>query len=71
MSNTHIGSGPPSSQAVAKATEFASLGSRLVRFGQALQEGSTTVGELTRLASACGISFKLRVVADSDGRGDE
>ncbi|SCZ13195.1 hypothetical protein [Pseudomonas sp. NFACC37-1] len=51
--------------------EFSSLGARLVRFGQALQDPSTTVSELVRLAQACGITFKLRVVAESEGRDDE
>jgi hypothetical protein len=46
-------------------TEFAQLGQRLIRFGQALQEGSTTVAELAKLANSCGINFKLRVVAES------
>lgn len=45
--------------------EFASLGARLVRFGQALQEPSTTVSELSKLAGACGISLKLRAVSES------
>jgi hypothetical protein len=53
-----------------KASEFASLGARLVRFGQALQEGTTTVGELTRLANSCGIQLKLRAVAESGGLND-
>lgn len=47
-------------------SEFANLGARLVRFGQALQEPTTTVSELVRLAGACGINFKLRAVAESD-----
>ncbi|WP_277592942.1 hypothetical protein [Pseudomonas chlororaphis] len=51
--------------------DFAQLGSRLVRFGQALQEPSTRVGELVALAQACGINFKLRVVTDTDGGRDE
>ncbi len=51
-------------------SEFASLGARLVRFGQALQEPTTRVGELAELALACGINFKLRVVTESEGRGD-
>lgn len=51
--------------------EFAGLGARLVRFGHALQEGSTTVGELVSLAQACGINFKLRVVTESGGGNDE
>ncbi|WP_312026241.1 hypothetical protein [Pseudomonas sp. MSSRFD41] len=50
---------------------FASLGARLVRFGQALQEPSTRVGELVAMAQACGINFKLRVVTESEGRSDE
>lgn len=53
---------------VGAGSEFASLGSRLVRFGQALQEPSTKVGELVSLAQACGINFKLRVVAESEGQ---
>ena len=48
-----------------RAGELANLGARLVRFGQALQEPSTTVSELGRLAKACGINFKLRVASDS------
>ncbi|MHC8348673.1 hypothetical protein ACYZT7_04670 [Pseudomonas sp. RT4P38] len=44
------------------------MGARLIRFGHALQEGSTTVGELVTLAQACGINFKLRVAAESEGQ---
>jgi hypothetical protein len=46
-------------------TEFESLGDRLIRFGQALKEPATTVGQLTTLANSCGIDLKLRAVADS------
>jgi hypothetical protein len=52
-------------QSVTGGKEFASLGARLVRFGQALQEPSTTVSELAKLAGACGISLKLRAVAEA------
>ncbi|MBI6743296.1 hypothetical protein [Pseudomonas syringae] len=52
-------------------TEFQSLGERLIRFGQALQDPDTTVGQLTRLANSCGIALKLRTVAESMGRDDE
>jgi len=52
------------------ANEFSQLGSRLVRFGQAMQEPSTTVNELMRLAQACGINLKLRVVGESDDSAD-
>lgn len=55
----------------AAGNEFASLGARLVRFGQALQEPSTTVSELAKLASACEISLKLRTVSESGGDRDE
>lgn len=60
----------PEGPVLTKSTgnEFASLGARLVRFGHALQEGSTTVGELVARAQACGINFKLRVVAESEDR---
>ncbi|UVL33298.1 hypothetical protein LOY43_20320 [Pseudomonas sp. B21-041] len=54
-----------------QGNEFANLGSRLVRFGQALQEPSTTVSELAKLAGACGISLKLRAVSESGGDRDE
>lgn len=46
-------------------TEFESLGDRLIRFGEALKEPATTVGQLTALASSCGIALKLRTVAES------
>ncbi len=52
----------------AAGNEFAGLGARLVRLGHALQEPSTTVNELVALAMACGINFKLRVVAESGER---
>lgn len=52
-------------------TEFESLGDRLIRFGQALKEPETTVGQLTSLANSCGIALKLRAVAESGGRDDE
>lgn len=54
-------------QASKPRNEFGDLGQRLVRLGQALQEGSTTVGDLTRLATACGIKLHMRVVADTEG----
>ncbi|AMS13180.1 hypothetical protein PCAU_1945 [Pseudomonas chlororaphis subsp. aurantiaca] len=54
----------PTSTTSSQGNEFANLGARLIRFGQALQEGSTTVGELTSLAAACGISFKLKATAE-------
>jgi hypothetical protein len=50
---------------IAGGKDFAQLGVRLVRFGQALQEPTTRVGELVALAQACGIDFKLRMVAES------
>lgn len=60
----------PGREPAGSGSEFASLGARLVRFGQALQEPTTRVGELVALAQACGINFKLRVVVESEGRGD-
>ncbi|WP_139831882.1 MULTISPECIES: hypothetical protein [unclassified Pseudomonas] len=51
--------------------EFASLGARLVRFGQALQEPSTTVSELSKLAGACGIKLNLRAVVSSEISTDD
>lgn len=50
------------------ADDFAQLGARLVRFGRALQEPSTTVEVLTRLAAECGITLKLRVAADQESQ---
>ncbi|PWK31797.1 hypothetical protein [Pseudomonas sp. OV226] len=55
---------------VAMGNEFASLGTRLVRLGHALQEPSTTVHELVALAMACGIKLQMRAVAESEGRCD-
>lgn len=52
-------------------TEFQSLGDRLIRFGQALQNPETTVGQLANLANSCGIALKLRTVAESGDRNDE
>lgn len=60
----------PGRESSGAGSEFASLGTRLVRFGQTLQEPTTRVGELAELALACGINFKLRVVTESEGRGD-
>lgn len=51
-------------------TEFESLGERLIRFGQALQNPETTVGQLTALAGSCGIALKLRTVAESGENTD-
>lgn len=48
--------------------EFQSLGDRLIRFGQALQNPETTVGQLTQLANSCGIALQLRTVAESGDR---
>ncbi|UZE19615.1 hypothetical protein LOY70_08455 [Pseudomonas sp. B21-054] len=55
----------PGGSRIALNNEFSQLGSRLVRFGQAMQEPCTTVSDLMRLAQACGINLKLRVVAES------
>lgn len=49
------------------ANDLSKLGERLIRFGQALQDPSTTVGQLTGLASSCGIHLKLRATAESGG----
>ncbi|GFM73569.1 hypothetical protein PSCICL_45610 [Pseudomonas cichorii] len=53
------------------ANDLNKLGERLIRFGQALQDPSTTVGQLTGLASSCGVALKLRTVAESGARDDE
>lgn len=55
-------------QAARQRSEIGDLGQRLVRLGQALQEGSTTVGDLARLATACGIKLHMRAVAESGER---
>lgn len=52
-------------------SDLATLGDRLIRFGQALQDPETTVGQLTTLANSCGIALKLRAVANSGERSDE
>ena len=51
-------------------TEFESLGERLIRFGQALKDPETTVGQLTALANSCGIALKLRAVAESGAQNE-
>lgn len=51
--------------------EFEDLGERLVRFGKALQDSTTSVGRLDRLARECGITLRLRAVTDLEGIGHE
>ncbi|MFJ2713031.1 hypothetical protein ACIOZM_19355 [Pseudomonas sp. NPDC087346] len=51
-------------------SDLEKLGERLIRFGQALKSPDTTVGQLTALASSCGIKLKLRAVAESEARRD-
>lgn len=58
-------------QRPAAGNEFAILGARLVRFGQALQDHTTSVGHLSYLAKECGITLRLRAVADEDGNHDK
>lgn len=48
--------------------EFEDLGERLVRFGRALQDSTTSVAKLNQLARECGIKLRLRVVAQSGGK---
>lgn len=45
--------------------EFEDLGERLVRFGRALQDSTTSVARLNQLARECGITLRLRAVAES------
>ncbi|HEX8596731.1 MAG TPA: hypothetical protein VF682_26130 [Pseudomonas sp.] len=52
-------------------SDLEKLGDRLIQFGQALQSPETTVGQLTALASRCGIALKLRAVAESGAQTDE
>lgn len=51
--------------------EFKDLGERLVSFGKALQDPTTSVGQLVHLAGQCGIKLRLRVVADMEGAAHE
>ena len=46
-------------------TELSELGERLIRFGEALRDPGTTVGQLTSLAGSCGIKLHMRAVAES------
>jgi hypothetical protein len=48
-----------------QAGELASLGSRLVRLGQMLQDDQTKIGELMRLAADCRFNLNLHVAAES------
>ena len=50
--------------------EFEDLGERLVRFGKALQDSTTCVGRLNQLARECGITLRLRAVAEMEGAPD-
>ncbi|AVH36986.1 hypothetical protein AL532_11970 [Pseudomonas monteilii] len=47
--------------------EFEDLGERLVRFGEALQDATSSVGYLNQLAKECGITLRLRAVVDTEG----
>lgn len=47
--------------------EFEDLGERLVRFGKALQDSTTSAGRLNQLARECGITLRLRAVAEMEG----
>ena len=49
------------------SSEFEDLDERLVRFGKALQDSTTSVGRLNQLARECGITLRLRAVADMEG----
>ena len=53
-------------QAKQARNEFEDLGDRLVRFGRALQDSTTSVAKLNQLARECGITLRLRVVAESE-----
>ncbi|MDG9884138.1 hypothetical protein N7650_14970 [Pseudomonas sp. GD04058] len=46
--------------------DFEDLGERLVRFGRALQDSTTSVAKLNQLARECGITLRLRAVAESE-----
>ncbi|SEI23670.1 hypothetical protein SAMN05216581_5259 [Pseudomonas asplenii] len=56
------------SQTKPALNEFDDLGERLVRFGKALQDSTTSVGRLNQLARECGITLRLRAVADMEER---
>ncbi|WP_425929751.1 hypothetical protein [Pseudomonas sp. NyZ201] len=53
------------SQARQVRNEFEDLGERMVRFGRALQDSTTSVAKLNQLARECGITLRLRAVAQS------
>lgn len=50
------------------SSEFEDLGERLVKFGKALKDQKTSVGELNQLAQACGITLRLRATFESEVR---
>lgn len=56
---------------LALQNDLGNLGARLVRFGQALQDPNSTVGQLNNLASSCGIQLRLRAVAESGGTDEQ
>ncbi|GLU37132.1 hypothetical protein [Pseudomonas sp. NBRC 100443] len=49
---------------------FYILGARLVDLGTALQNQRSTIDDLVRLASACGMDLRIKVVEDGS-RADE
>lgn len=68
---TSTPNGAPISIGRTRARELASLGARLVRLGNMLQDDQTKIGDLMRLAATCRFNLNLHVVVESGGRDDE
>lgn len=67
----HVPAGPhPGTPQPANPSPFYILGTRLVELGTALQNQRSTIDDLVRLASACGMDLRIKVVEDGS-RADE
>ena len=67
----HVPAGArPSAQQPANPSPFYALGARLVDLGTALQNERSTIDDLVRLAGACGMDLRIKVVEDGS-RADE
>ncbi|CDF86367.1 hypothetical protein PKB_5054 [Pseudomonas knackmussii B13] len=66
----HVPAGAYSSPQPANPSPFYTLGARLVDLGTALQNERSTIDDLVRLASACGMDLRIKMVEDCS-RADE
>ncbi|SDI06572.1 hypothetical protein [Pseudomonas panipatensis] len=58
----------PSAPQPANPSPFYTLGARLMDLGTALQNERSTINDLVRLAGACGMDLRIKVVECSEVR---